>query len=341
MSVNNNPFNTKILANMNTQYSPLIKAGATGIGNDAMSKSIFAQFDKDQNGMLSQYEIDSAMPSFQDILKDAAASFKDLASNLFGGNKVADNPPDTIPENTNEPNGKIDKDFKQGETGDCWLLSAIAAKASTPEGLEELNNMLKKDDNGNITVYIENQSYTITKEELEAHTELSSGDMDVRAIELAVDKHTSKAIDDGGSTSEMFTLLSFGKEDANTKWRTMEENSNLALDILKHNNTSTMGKQAMVVGTDNTSDLSNIKAFDENGNQVELYNGHGYAAIKADDKYVYLKNPHDTSKTLRMSHEDFKKAFQDFGTQQDGAIASYLNVDTPSKIEEIKLNFPE
>jgi len=342
MSINNNPFNAKILANMNTNYSTLIKSGATGIGNDAMSKSIFSKLDIDQNGTLSQMEIDNAMPSLQDIFKEAVTSFKDIASYLFGGEKTENDTPETVPDNTNkpenQPNGKIDKDFKQGATGDCWLLAGIAAKASTPEGLEDLNKMLSVDDKGNVTVEIEGKQYKFSKEALESNKELSTGDLDVRALEAAVRSIRNesqnntpsswtgdKNVLNGGTINEMFHFLSFGKEGGgNTEWHSMDKDSDLAIDILKHNNTpDALGKKAMVAGTGN-NDISNLKAFDENNNPVELVNHHAYAAIKADEEYVYLKNPHDTSQTLKMSHEDFKSAFTDFATQDSSTLSNYI-----------------
>jgi len=47
------------------------------------------------------------------------------------------------------PNGKIDKSYKQGQTGDCWLLAGIQSLAMTPQGKKMLDNAVKVDKNGN------------------------------------------------------------------------------------------------------------------------------------------------------------------------------------------------
>ena len=331
---------------MQTHYTGLIKSGATSLGNDSMSKSIFTMLDKDYNGTLSQNEIDEAQPSLGNILKEAAMNAKNFAMKMFGGNtgaaassEKADN---TIVENNSVPNGKIDNDFQQGNTGDCWLLAALAAKASTPEGLSDINGSLEIDENGNIKVYIEKNCYTFTKEELEAHPELASGDLDVRAIELAMNKHAQEPIDNGGHPAEMFGYLSFGKDGGEANYYSMETKGDQAIDILRNNNNpDSLGKTAMVAGTYDYKDLSDIKVTDENGNDVQLYNNHAYAAIKADEEYVYLKNPHDTSHTLKISIEDFKSAFYGFGTQAMSSQSLYLKSGIPSNMQQETLPVPE
>lgn len=85
--MNTNDISPKILANMQANYSGLLKAGATNLGTDNMSKSIFAKIDADGNGSLTQIEIDTAMPSLSDILKNAAANAKDFARTMFGGSE--------------------------------------------------------------------------------------------------------------------------------------------------------------------------------------------------------------------------------------------------------------
>jgi len=48
--------------------------------------------------------------------------------------------------------------------------------------------------------------------------------------------------------------------------------------------------------------------FDNNNNKEyreEVFNHHSYAVIGIDDKYVYLKNPHDTEKTMKVPVEHF------------------------------------
>ena len=90
-----------------------------------------------------------------------------------------------------KPNGKIDEDFKQGNTGDCWLLASIKAISSRPKGLRILNDSIKVNNDGSVTVTLKgvNKTYTISKEELESNIQLSRGDGDIRALEIAVNKY--------------------------------------------------------------------------------------------------------------------------------------------------------
>jgi uncharacterized protein YvpB len=43
-----------------------------------------------------------------------------------------------------------------------------------------------------------------------------------------------------------------------------------------------------------------------------LYTKHAYTAVNADENYVYLINPHDTSKQIKISHKLFLNFFGAF-----------------------------
>ncbi|MCM1340057.1 MAG: hypothetical protein NC191_10335, partial [Muribaculaceae bacterium] len=91
----------------------------------------------------------------------------------------------------NQPNGIVaDSDFNQGHTGDCWLLASIKGIANTPKGREILNNSVKVNTDGSVDVTLKGvgKTYHITRAELYGNTQLSNGDGDVRALEIAVEK---------------------------------------------------------------------------------------------------------------------------------------------------------
>ena len=98
-------------------------------------------------------------------------------------------------------NGKIDATFYQGHVKDCWLLSAIKSLSLNPKGLEMLEDLISLDDKGNVTVQLKGvkRTYTISKEELEGANEFAQGDLDIRAIELAVNKYLHENGDHGGN----------------------------------------------------------------------------------------------------------------------------------------------
>lgn len=94
-------------------------------------------------------------------------------------------------------------DFKQGTTGDCWLLSGLKSLSVTPIGADIIRNSITKNEDGTVTVNFKgaNKSYTITEEEFnetakEAITnpdgvqekKFATGDADVLLFELAMKK---------------------------------------------------------------------------------------------------------------------------------------------------------
>ena len=115
--------------------------------------------------------------------------------------------PNEASEVTEKVNGKIDKDFSQGDAGDCWLLAAIKSISMKEKGQKVLNDSIKIDKNGDVTVTLKggHKSYKFTQKEIAARTDLSLGDMDVRAIEMAVDQYI-KDMGYGDLTNYRFSI---------------------------------------------------------------------------------------------------------------------------------------
>lgn len=221
-------------------------------------------------------------------------------------------------------NGKIDKDFSQGQVGDCWLLASIKALSMNEKGLKTLNDSIKLHQNGNITVHLKgvDKTYEISKKELENALELSKGDGDVRAIEIAVNRYLREMYKQGDS--EQASL------DGN--------HMHVAYQIL-----TGKGEHFFPVGSNGDRIFNSeyyddvpitdedIKAFNEkdtitcvsaHGNQqnIEIYNksdnssgilttNHAYTVVRSDDKNVYLINPWDTSKEIPVDIKTFKTFF--------------------------------
>lgn len=79
---------------------------------------------------------------------------------------------------------------KQGTLGDCWLLSSVNALNSTQQGKELIKEILNYDENG-VSVNLKGleKAYYFTNEQLKQAQnsgEYSNGDLDMNAIELAV-----------------------------------------------------------------------------------------------------------------------------------------------------------
>ena len=92
--------------------------------------------------------------------------------------------------------------FAQGRTGDCWFLSLLGNYASTKAGEENIANRISDPDkNGTYTVTFDDpfnpeikREYKVTQKELQDYdllneeTMFSSGDLDVRILEVATGK---------------------------------------------------------------------------------------------------------------------------------------------------------
>ena len=211
------------------------------------------------------------------------------------------------------PNGKIDGDFWQGNTGDCWLIAGIKAIAETPKGLEILNDSLKVDENGNVTVTLKGvgKSYVITKEELAGNNQFSNGDADVRAIEIAMDRYFQEergvrgSVDLDGNVSWVAFELLTGK---GGRGRFSDGLGRLLENEFSDSQINNFNKPNHVAVV-SAHGKDNVSYQIPNGETQLLCVGHAYAVKGSDDKNVYLIDPHDTSKVIAVPRELFKSFF--------------------------------
>lgn len=223
------------------------------------------------------------------------------------------------------PNGKIDRSYKQGQTGDCWLLAGIQSLAMTPQGKKLLDNAVKVDKNGNATVTLKGvgKKYTVTARDLKCSNELSTGDTDVRALEIAMDRYFRESVTaeegsqadiDGNSVGKGLALL--GDPSKTKEYAGQRE---VAQGIVALANSGMKGKAA-VTGMSGNIDPRDIKAYDENGKRVQVYNAHAYSVQEIALDGITLVNPHDTSHTLKMSLEDYIKHFNLLGVTDTSGL---------------------
>ena len=215
-----------------------------------------------------------------------------------------------------EPDGKINSGFAQGLTGDCWFLSAINATAKTEQGLAKLNSMLSVQKDGDnilsVTVNIQGNEFVIDYEELKNANEYATGDLDVRAIEIAANRFLYETecedISDGRFVDSGFELL-FGEgnyeseefgPDADGNWEGFD-------DYIQKLKT----KSCISTIASNAYYHKKLDLEDEKGANVPLSAPHAYLALKADDKYLYIQDPHYSTKTLKVELEKVKECFDD------------------------------
>lgn len=195
------------------------------------------------------------------------------------------------------PNGKIDEKFTQGNVGDCWLLSTINALASKENGLKILNDSVHVNDDNSVTVDLKgkNKQYTIPLEELVSEKG-SSGDLDVKAIEIAVKKYLEEE-----------DKMVLGKFEGNV--------ASTATDILVGKTKSVWKLMSECVSnwmfgfSDN--DIREFNAQDKIfvGATTKYSGGtHGVSILGSDDKYVYVQNPWFEGKE-KLTWDEFRKTF--------------------------------
>ena len=107
-----------------------------------------------------------------------------------------------------ESDGKIGG-FRQGGTGDCWFLANLMNYASNPDSQKNIKDRIKKNRNGSYIVTFNNpfnqtekEEFTVSKKELKNYGQynfdnieknfFSTGDIDVRILEIATNKLLEK-----------------------------------------------------------------------------------------------------------------------------------------------------
>ena len=214
-------------------------------------------------------------------------------------------------ENTVYPaNGKIDAKFNQGDyLSDCWLIAAVKSLSATQKGQKMLDDIMSIDKKGNVTVKLKGvqREYTISKEELEGANGFAQGDLDVRAIELAVNKYLHEIGDHGGNKYNDAKISKYYYDiyDGNFASIPYRILFNKPVGNETHPNKETI--EQIKSGEYSTVVLSN-----NNYKTPEGYHKHHiYAVTGADDSYVYLSDPYKPDINLSMTHDNFLKFFDE------------------------------
>lgn len=240
--------------------------------------------------------------------------------------------------------GKIE-DFQQGDKGDCWLLSTVKAFSRTPKGAEILKNAISEDSCGNVTVTLKGAQdkngnpvkINMSADELHSSRyNLSFGDDDVLAIERAVDKYRRQQLleilndsaisnedkekylnnlDDGANPVFAMQLLTgYDTITEDPFIKTFEDGSIEAVDKKDMRKQIEKAKLSFGDVKSNPTTLCFL-SYLNNENPVdsfklgkhEIFNNHAYTVADVKGDYIYLKNPHDTSKTIKLNFRDLFK----------------------------------
>ena len=258
---------------------------------------------------------DDVIPKMKDLVKKYETE-PDLSrvdqKRLTADFKKIINRSDTLTTNIPaRPNGKLDGTFKQGNTGDCWLLAGIQGLSMTKEGKAILEKSVKVDNKGNATVTLSGvgKTYKITARDLKCSNELSTGDTDIRALEIAMDRYFREEIPngnadiDGNTVSKAFELLADPQKTLSTGGK--KGVATVLADIQANG----LKSRASVTGMSGNIDPKGMDATNEKGEKVKMYNGHAYTIKSADSNYVYLINPHNTASTIKIPVKQYLEKF--------------------------------
>lgn len=217
------------------------------------------------------------------------------------------------------PDGDFEGAFSQGSKGDCVIVGRIVALLSKHRGKEALKNTTRIDDEGNIIVTFKglgNKEVKVTYDELKNH-DYSSGNADVRALEIAWNKVTKYI----GGVNNPISNLTFDKAllgitSSSTELSSLEyvvpvPDLTKSLALKKHyikefNNPN----KAYVMGLNILNIIPRFyvnPTFEDNGEKVKLQPIHQYAVVKADNDYVYMVNPYDSGRNIKIKWSDFNK----------------------------------
>lgn len=264
-----------------------------------------------------QLRSDDVIPGLNDILnnlknsKSGIISYSDILKTDVHFRKIASRQDTLTTPLPEKPNGLLDGSFKQGKVGDCWYLASLESIANTEAGKKILEDAISVDDNGNTIVTFAKlgKSYTITPRDLKCSNEMSSGDSDFRALEIAMDRYFFEKLPDGradlnsNKVDVAFSLLLPSKPSSAVNFFRIDTALNT---ILKDPNKENI---AIIAGTSDNNIRYNDGVLDEDGNRVKLIPSHAYSVKNFDNEFVYLINPHDSSKTLKIARRDFPNAF--------------------------------
>ncbi len=250
-----------------------------------------------------------------------------------------------------EQDGQIEP-TKQGQVGDCWILSGVNSLSYSEKGREIIENSLQYTEEG---VYVNfkgiDKSYYVSNENISLSTFLSRGDKDMRAFELAtnyalqdyasgkieINDETSKYVKyepslntsedglvpiHGDFTPKMMYLLT----GQNAGYLSSDpKNGNQALDDYIAND----GKSMSITLSPNFEKDEKSKTFTTLDNkEVEMSNNHAYAVKAASGNSVTVIDPWDSSKEIKLDRD----------TVIDNFYFSAIDLNEDNTVEPVKIN---
>ena len=243
-------------------------------------------------------------------------------------------PPTFEETSAKKADGIIDNFEQSKQTGDCWLISTIYGLSQNEEGKALLKEIIQPDENGNVTINLKgaNKSYTFTNTELEEAIKsgkYANGDKDVAAIEMAVEKYKleldteiqAKAEEAKKSGKFLLRPVNPYRADYSKMYLDNPLQGGMhvtALAILTGKGSQNITKAGYeeLHSVNHTRQMGGfneetLKQYMEKPDQlifasIKVNGGnHGVFISSMDDEFVYITDPHDTTKQIPKPRKEF------------------------------------
>jgi len=240
------------------------------------------------------------------------------AMNLEGG-KISNKNFD-LPE-IKTTNNTFDGPITQGKTGDCWLIAGInsaLSKEKSRQKLEQLVQYNEQKDMYYVTFKGLNKVYMVKGNLLNGKSYISSGSKKFQAIEIALDSYkrdhayNSEKIYpflDGETFSDVDIVggktINFWKDlFGNTKDKELSDVDCMSEDFNHPNKL-----YSMWLKSDKTKPGRKVSglAVTNKGNKYTFRSNHELSIVGSDKDNIYLIDPNDSSETIIISRENYKK----------------------------------
>lgn len=228
---------------------------------------------------------------------------------------------------TNIAPDRVIDDFKQGSVGDCWFLLSVKALSKSKQGKEIIKKTINPNKNGSISITFQGDKshkvYKVSEDELINRTELSQGDADTRALEIAAEKYCTdhkQNFKDGNNYITAFDMLlsrdsifetvveGDGNETVCFQKGSLRTKQILIIDKQKN------GREIkqMLKKKSEKPDIVLVATIDKNDTDPKSFiKDHAYMVESVDYKNgkVVLIEPHDTTKRIPTDIDSFIKSF--------------------------------
>lgn len=217
------------------------------------------------------------------------------------------------------------------DAGDCWFLSSLNAVARTRRGAEIIRNSLHYRGNEVIvTLQGVGESYRFTREQISSRDDLSQGDPDVRAFEMAARAHRAYTIKHRSWGQSLFGNNHDFKHDVGGGSKENPLRGSKFLDEglfyltgsrsiynygdtsrIEYNKSNGFTHNKNVIPTmldDVTRNPARFGATVSFSDKVgDIPSHHECTVVSADDSTVKLINPNDSSRIVTVSRREFMK----------------------------------